>query len=89
MAFWNSVKLGDFLTPYRFELSRDNIKTLLLPLPSVEEQQVIVNKVEKLLALCDQLETQITQNQVHAEQLIQAVLKEAFGHNREAALRSV
>ncbi|MDR4652639.1 MAG: hypothetical protein MRJ52_09590 [Nitrosomonas sp.] len=42
------------------------------------EQQAIVNKVEKLLVLCDQLETQITQNQAHAEQLMQAVLKEAF-----------
>lgn len=61
------------------------INMLSFPLPPLEEQKAIVNKVEKLFALCDQLETQITQNQGHAEQLMQAVLKEAFSHNSEAA----
>ncbi|MCX7557384.1 restriction endonuclease subunit S [Xanthomonadaceae bacterium JHOS43] len=59
------------------------LKSVLFPLPPLTEQQAIVAKVEKLLALCDQLETQITQNQSHAEQLMQAVLKEAFSLNRE------
>ena len=54
------------------------------PLPPLDEQQAIVTKVEKLLAHCDQLETQIIQSQVHAEQLMQAVLKEAFNHNATA-----
>ncbi len=53
------------------------------PLPSIIEQKAIVTKVEKLLALCDKLETQITNNQTHAEQLMQAVLKEAFSQNNE------
>lgn len=70
-------------------LNMDKIKSSIIALPPLDEQKAIVTKVEKLLALCDQLETQITKNQAHAEQLIQAVLKEAFGHNREAALRSV
>jgi len=48
----------------------------------LEEQQAIVAKVEKLLAICDQLEAQITQNQTHAEALMQAVLKEAFASKR-------
>lgn len=56
----------------------------LIPIPSEEEQQAIVSKVQNLLALCDQLGTQIIQNQTHAEQLMQAVLKEAFSHNSEA-----
>lgn len=51
------------------------------PLPSIKEQEVIIKKATRMLALCDQLETQITQNQNHAEQLLQAVLKEAFNHN--------
>lgn len=50
----------------------------IFPVPPLAEQQAIVAKVEKLLTLCDQLETQITQNQTHAQQLMQAVLKEAF-----------
>ena len=55
-------------------------KMRLMPviLPSLPEQKATVTKVEKLLSLCDQLETQITDNQSHAEQLMQSVLKEAF-----------
>lgn len=59
------------------------LRELLIPVPNSEEQQAIVTKAERLLVLCDQLEDQITQNQTHAEQLMQAVLKEAFSHNSE------
>lgn len=61
----NSFRLGD-------------VGEMIIPLPPLPEQKAIVTKVEKLFILCDQLETQITQNQTHAEQLMQAVLKEAF-----------
>ena len=54
------------------------INMLLFPIPPAPEQKAIVSKVEKLLAHCDQLETQITTNKIHADQLMQAVLKEAF-----------
>jgi type I restriction enzyme S subunit len=61
-----------------------DLKKKVLALPPQGEQLAIVTKVENLLALCDQLETQITQNQSHAEQLMQAVLKEAFSHKSTA-----
>lgn len=54
-------------------------------LPPLSEQKAIVEKVEKLLAICDQLETKITTNQTHAKQLMQAVLREAFTVEKEAA----
>ncbi len=76
-----SVSTG--ASPSMKNISRDNIKSLLLPLPPFQEQKAIVAKVEKLLTLCDQLETQITHNQTHAEQLMQAVLKEAFSQDSE------
>jgi type I restriction enzyme S subunit len=57
------------------------LNNLVCALPPIEEQNAILLKIEKLLTLCDQLETQISQNQTHAEQLMQAVLKEAFSHN--------
>lgn len=57
------------------------LRNFLIPLPPLPEQKAIATKVEKLLSLCDQLETQITSNQTHAEQLIQSVLKEAFSQN--------
>jgi len=61
-----------------YNLSTGKINKLLVALPPLAEQQAIVAKVEKLLAICDQLEAQISQNQTHAEALMQAVLKEAF-----------
>lgn len=51
---------------------------LLFPIPPAPEQKAIVTEIEKLLALCDQLKTQISTNKSHADQLMQAVLKEAF-----------
>jgi len=54
------------------------LNNLICALPPILEQKEIVTKVEKLLAICDQLETQVTNNKTHAEQLMQAVLKEAF-----------
>lgn len=65
-------------------ITKDQLFCKPVPLPPLAEQYAIVTKVENLLALCDQLETQITQSQTHAEQLMQAVLKEAFSHNSEA-----
>lgn len=59
-------------------LNTDIIGETIIPLPPLAEQKAIVTKVEKLLTLCDQLQTQISQNQHHADQLMQAVLKEAF-----------
>lgn len=50
------------------------------PLPPIDEQNIIIEKAKKMLALCDQLEVLITQNQTHTEQLMQAVLKESFSH---------
>ena len=64
-----------------YNLSTGKINKLLVALPPLPEQKAIVAKVEKLLAICDQLETQITANQAHAEQLMQAVLKETFQQN--------
>jgi len=64
-----------------------NVRDVLshvIPIPPLHEQKAIVTKVEKLLAICDQLETQITTDQTHTEQLMQAVLKEAFSQSGEA-----
>lgn len=64
-------------------LNQKILNNSIFPLAPLPEQNVIVAKVEKLLAFCNQLETQITDNQTHAEQLMQAVLKEAFTQTSE------
>ena len=66
------------------KINQNQLSSIIIPCAPLSEQKAIVNKIEKVFALCDQLETQITQNQSYAEQLMQAVLKEAFSHNSEA-----
>ena len=65
-----------------FNLGR--IRSFPVPFPPLQEQKEIVKKVEKLFAICDQLEEQITSSQTNAEQLMQSVLKEAFSQNSAA-----
>lgn len=57
-----------------------SLKKLHVPLPTLSEQKAIVVSVNTLLTFCDQLETQITQNQTYATALMQTVLREAFAH---------
>ncbi len=64
-------------------LPKNKMDELLVPLPPLEEQKIIVSKVETLSTICDQLEDQITRNQEHASHLMQAVLKEAFTHTKD------
>jgi type I restriction enzyme S subunit len=59
-------------------LTIEKIKKSLFPLPSLEEQQEIVEKVNSLMALCDELEQQIETSQTQIEQLMQSCLKEVF-----------
>ncbi len=68
---------------------KDYIENHLLSLPPTPEQKAIVTKVEKLLTLCEQLQAQITQNQSHADGLMQAVLKAAFSQDNDKARQMV
>ena len=65
-------------------INSSEICSLVVCLPPLEEQNEILRKVDGNQAICDQLETQILQNQTHADQLMQAVLKEAFSNNSQA-----
>jgi type I restriction enzyme S subunit len=67
-------------------VNQTKVYTHLIPIPPLVEQKVIVSKVDKLLGICDQLETNITQNQAHADALMQAVLSEAFAQGSEKAV---
>lgn len=63
------------------KINQNQLDSIVIPCPSFLEQQAIARKIKNILVLCDQLETQITKDQTYAEQLMQAVLKEAFGHH--------
>lgn len=59
-------------------LNVGKIKNTILPLPPLEEQKAIVEKVNALMGLCDSLEQEVQQSQEHSEQLMQSCLREVF-----------
>ena len=59
-------------------LNMEKVKTTFIPLPPLAEQQAIVDRVEKLLSMVDELEKQVSERKEQSEQLMQAVLREAF-----------
>ena len=52
--------------------------TVLIPLPPLAEQHRIVARVDELMALCDQLEAQLTTTEADSRRLLEAVLHEAL-----------
>jgi len=83
-----SDKLLDFIfleetgTANQGNIGISTIKSTPFPLPPLNEQKRIVNKVEQLIHLCDELEAQVQQSKADAEKLLQAVLREAFEGNK-------
>jgi type I restriction enzyme S subunit len=58
------------------------IRKLRLPLPPLAEQHRIVAKVDELMALCDQLEAQLTTAQTEAGRLLESVLHNALNDDQ-------
>jgi type I restriction enzyme, S subunit len=55
----------------------------LLPLPPLAEQHRIVAKVDELMALCDQLESQLTTTQTESQKLLDAILHHTLTSERK------
>lgn len=64
-------------------LKTEHVTNLIFPLPPIEEQKVIVEKVESLMQKCRALEQEIRTSEANAQMLMQAVLKEAFEGKQE------
>lgn len=70
---WSNVKATAQPCLY---INRTN--ALVIPIPPLAEQHRIVAKVAELMALCDQLETQLTATQADSRRLLEAVLHQTL-----------
>jgi type I restriction enzyme S subunit len=59
-------------------VNASNLQKMNIPLPPLSEQKAIVERVDRLMAMVDELETQVKERKEQAERLMQAVLREAF-----------
>lgn len=61
------------------------LSSFVFPLPPLAEQRRIVAKVDELMALCDQLEAQLTTAQAESGHLLEAVLHGALSETSQPA----
>lgn len=66
--------LGDVSTTTINQITQSNLKRTLCPLPPLAEQKRIVAKVNELMALCDTLESRLTQSDADANVLACAIV---------------
>lgn len=59
-------------------INMSDLRSGLIPLPPLAEQNAIVERVDRLLESVNALEQQVAERKSYAEQLMQVVLKEAF-----------
>lgn len=59
-------------------LNKERVKSILIPVPLIEEQQKILMAIESRLTVVDKMEEGITQSLQQAEALRQSILKKAF-----------
>lgn len=78
-AYINSIDLKPFVTGgFQPKLSQGNLNIIPVPLPPLSEQKRIVAEIEKQFALTKQLKEHIIANQQATEQLLKALLHQAF-----------
>jgi type I restriction enzyme S subunit len=59
-------------------LTGRGLSAVLVPVAPLGEQHRIVAKVDELMAICDQLEAQVTTAQTESRRLLEAVLNKAL-----------
>ncbi|MHB1233600.1 MAG: restriction endonuclease subunit S [Burkholderiales bacterium] len=63
------------------QITQNNLRSTLAPIPPLAEQHRIVAKVDELIALVDQLETQLAASRATAAKLMEAVVAELTSHS--------
>ncbi|MBU6196348.1 MAG: restriction endonuclease subunit S [Cyanobacteria bacterium REEB446] len=74
----NQIELQSRSTSGVHNINSQEIKSLLIPYCSLEEQNQIIQEIESRLSICDELEKTIEQNLILEKSLRQSILKKAF-----------
>lgn len=70
---------GDFVRGLAVKhLTLNLIGSIPIPLPPLNEQKRIVEKIDYLMKLCDELEEKVKENQKNSKLLLNSVLREVF-----------
>lgn len=77
--YFNSLNLAEYVTgTAQPKLNQANMNKIPIPIPKIEEQNQIVEKLESRLSVADKMEESIAQSLQQAEALRQSILKKAF-----------
>lgn len=80
--YLNSIKLNDYISGMaQPKLSQAKLNIIKIPVPPLQEQQKIVEKLDKAFELIDQAKANIEQNIINAKELFQSKLDEVFTNN--------
>ncbi|WP_282123611.1 restriction endonuclease subunit S [Algibacter mikhailovii] len=75
----NAINLEDYITGMaQPKMPQKRMNLIVVPLPPIEEQKAIVQKVNALMALCDALEKEIETHQTTQEDWMRSCLREVF-----------
>lgn len=75
----NAIDLKPYVTGgFQPKLNQSNLNSIFIAFPPLAEQKAIVERVDRLLESVNALELQVQERKSYAQQLMQAVLKEAF-----------
>jgi type I restriction enzyme S subunit len=84
--FINAIDLKPYVTgTAQPKMNQAKMNSIPVALPPLPEQHRIVAKVDELMALCDQLETQLTTTAADSRRLLEAVLHETLSPALEEA----
>jgi type I restriction enzyme S subunit len=64
-------------------VSREQVRSLLIPLPPLQEQERIAKKINKFTTLCDQLKAQLAKQQTTQNQLADALTTNVYPTKNE------
>ena len=70
--------IADVSTTTINQITQSNLRSTLIPIPPIAEQNRIVAKVDQLMALCDDLQARLNQSKDNSGKLLDAVLYETL-----------